>query len=260
MTIIETERLILRPHQECDFEGIHEYATDEDVVEFMQWGPNTLDETRFFLNTCIANQKLAERLSYDFAVISRQDGDFLGTVSLRLSNPHARIAELGYTYQRRVWGKGIASEAARRMVDYGFAELGLVRIFATCNPLNYASAKVLQKCGLILEGCMKSHMLVRGTFRDTLLFATTSTTREANLKSYQSPHRQLSVNLEPGESLPSGTTSTCELYVVLRGALLAAPEEKLIKAGETLFILPACRRPEYKALEPTELLVIKGVL
>ena len=285
MTNIETERLILRPHCESDFDGIHEYATDQDVVKFMQWGPNTLDETRFFLDTCIANQKHAERLSYDFAVVNREDGSFLGTVSLRLSSPSARAAELGYTYQKRAWGRGIASEAARRMVDFGFDELGLTRIFATCNPVNYASARVLQKCGLVLEGCMKNHMLIKGVWRDTLLFATTSATRESNLATNQtatqeathetaqghSEKRRFSTRLAAGDSLESGTTSVCELVVVLSGELSLSSEERtpgaghtpgerqILAAGQTLYIAPACRRPQYKAVEDSELLIVRGV-
>jgi [ribosomal protein S5]-alanine N-acetyltransferase len=293
MTTIETERLILRPHQESDFDGIHEYATDQDVVKFMQWGPNTLDETRFFLDTCIANQKHADRLSYDFAVVSREDGSFLGTVSLRLSSPSARAAELGYTYQKRAWGRGIASEAARRMVDFGFDELGLTRIFATCNPVNYASARVLQKCGLVLEGCMKNHMMVKGVWRDTLLFATTSATRESNLAANQTATNEsthahskkvrFSTRLAAGDSLESGTTSMCELVVVLSGTLSLSSEERTpntlqspgkeqtlvtghtpgerltLAAGQTLYIAPACRRPQYKAVEDSELLIVRGV-
>lgn len=279
MTIIETERLILRPHLESDLAGIHEYASDNDVVKFMQWGPNTIDETRFFLDSCIANQNenQTERISYDFAVVRREDDSFLGTVSLRLASPRARAAELGYTYQKRAWGKGIASEAAKRLVDYGFDELGLTRIFATCNPVNYASARVLQKCGLVLEACMKSHMLVKGTWRDTLLFATTRNTRAGDslvnekLISGELQKRSFATRLEAGESLKSGTTSFCELIVVLSGNLVIDSEEsttcagqtfgagRTIGAGQTFYLSPACRRPQIKAATDCQLVIVKGV-
>ncbi|WP_301123132.1 GNAT family N-acetyltransferase [Mycolicibacterium fortuitum] len=64
-----------------------------------------------------------------------------------------------------------AAEAARMLLRFGFAQLQLRRISATCHPDNHASARVLEKAGLVFGGRMRSHLLVRGAWRDSLLYA-----------------------------------------------------------------------------------------
>ena len=60
------------------------------------------------------------------------------------------------------------------LLRFGFGELQLRRISATCHPNNRASSRVLEKAGLLLEGRLRSHMLVRGEWRDSLLYAVVS--------------------------------------------------------------------------------------
>lgn len=68
------------------------------------------------------------------------------------------------------WGRGYAIEIAQALVKFAQA-LGLHRVEATCHPDNAASARVLTKAGLTLEGRLRDHLLVRGAWRDSLLFA-----------------------------------------------------------------------------------------
>ena len=88
-----------------------------------------------------------------------------------VSDPPNRGAWIGYCFNRRYWGRGYATEAARAVVDFGFASLGLHRIFATCAPENTASARVLEKLGMRREGHMARHKWVRGRGRDSCLYA-----------------------------------------------------------------------------------------
>lgn len=63
------------------------------------------------------------------------------------------------------------AEAAGAVVRHGFDELALRRIQATCHPDNRASVRVLEKIGMCYEGTLRSHMLVKGEWRDSKLYS-----------------------------------------------------------------------------------------
>ncbi|GAA3412269.1 GNAT family protein [Paenibacillus hodogayensis] len=68
------------------------------------------------------------------------------------------------------WGKGIATEVANLLVNFGFKELHLHRIYATCDPRNIGSAKVLNKVGMTQEGRLRDALLIKDGWRDSLVF------------------------------------------------------------------------------------------
>lgn len=71
----------------------------------------------------------------------------------------------------RHWGRGAGTAAARPALDVGFGVHGLHRIFATCDPRNVASGRVLAKAGMTYEGRMRETMLIRDGWRDSDLYA-----------------------------------------------------------------------------------------
>jgi RimJ/RimL family protein N-acetyltransferase len=77
---------------------------------------------------------------------------------------------LGYVLARPSWGNGYATEAAGALLRYGFDELGLATISATCDPDNTASATVLEKIGMRPDGCLGHSVYAREEWRDRLLF------------------------------------------------------------------------------------------
>jgi [ribosomal protein S5]-alanine N-acetyltransferase len=83
--------------------------------------------------------------------------EYCGSVGLHIEREHGR-AEMGYWIGVPFWGRGYASEAARAVVEYGFSELGLNRIFATVFGGNTASRRVAEKAGMKYEGCMRQHV------------------------------------------------------------------------------------------------------
>jgi RimJ/RimL family protein N-acetyltransferase len=68
--------------------------------------------------------------------------------------------------------QGYAAEAARAVMDFGFAELGLYRVGSQCFARNKESARVMEKIGLLYEGCMRAAFLKNGVYEDLLGFAT----------------------------------------------------------------------------------------
>jgi len=79
--------------------------------------------------------------------------------------------EIWYLVEPESWGKGVATEAARQMLDCGFGELGLHRIWATCLPENPASSRVLEKAGMRKEGFLVKNLKIHGEWKSSFLFA-----------------------------------------------------------------------------------------
>jgi ribosomal-protein-alanine N-acetyltransferase len=167
---LKTDRLLLREFVESDWPAVHEYGSDPQVVRFMSWGPNTEDDTRAFVARALAAQSEGPRRDYHAAVTLLDGGRLIGACGLHLGNPANRAAMLGYCYARAFWGKGYATEAARALVGFGFRELSLHRVWATCDPQNTASAHVLEKLGMQREGRLREDTNVRGRWRDSLVY------------------------------------------------------------------------------------------
>lgn len=69
------------------------------------------------------------------------------------------------------WGQGFATEMANVLLAFGFEQLGMHRIFATCDPENIASFNVLEKAGFQSEGRIRDHLRINGGWRDSLIYS-----------------------------------------------------------------------------------------
>src|SRR5277367_2290323 len=145
---IETERLVLREFRADDENGIHAYASDPEVVRLMIWGPNTPEQTRTFLQTVMNAQEQWPRPFVELAIELKGDGRMIGSIGLRIKDERNRSADIGYVLTRKDWGRGYMTEAARAILDVAFRQLDLHRVWATCDPRNHASYRVMEKLGM----------------------------------------------------------------------------------------------------------------
>jgi ribosomal-protein-alanine N-acetyltransferase len=170
MVSLESERLVLREFNEGDFEAVHRYASDPEVVKFMSWGPNTEEDTSRFLERAIGYQSQEPRTSHRLAITLKKSGYLIGGCGIRVSSQKFREGDVGYCLTRDYWGKGYATETATRLIKYGFEDLKFHRLYATCDPNNIGSSRVLEKVGMKLEGHLRENVLMRGRWRDTLIY------------------------------------------------------------------------------------------
>ena len=112
-------------------------------------------------------------MQYQLGIVWHETGELVGGARLGISSPVHRAGDIGYGVRRDLWGRGIASEAAALLVDFGFRTLGLHRISAVHHPDNVASGRVLQKIGMRFEGRLRDHMYMpaQGKWRDSLAYA-----------------------------------------------------------------------------------------
>jgi RimJ/RimL family protein N-acetyltransferase len=171
MEVIRTKRLVLRDFEETDWKAVYHYASDLEVVRYMDWGPNTEEETKSFIQRAITHQKEQPRRTYTLAIVLKSDNTLIGGCGIYVSNPDNKEGWIGYCLNRDFWGQGYATETAEALLKFGFDQLKLHRIFATCDPANIASASVLEKIGMKREGHLREHKWAKGKWHDSLLYA-----------------------------------------------------------------------------------------
>jgi len=84
---------------------------------------------------------------------------------------HEKCAELGYWLAEPFWGKGIASKAVLKMIDFSFLNFDIVRLYARPFSSNIGSQKVLEKCGFKLEARLKKSIFKNGVYMDELIYS-----------------------------------------------------------------------------------------
>lgn len=145
---LETPRLLLRRFLPSDLESLLPIYADPEVMRFIGKGVRTRAETEAALARMIGHW---ERHGFGmWAVVDRAQGILLGRCGLQHLD-HTPEVELGYTLARACWGRGIATEAARASLKYGFETVGLERIVGVTRHQNLASRRVLEKVGLRFE-------------------------------------------------------------------------------------------------------------
>jgi RimJ/RimL family protein N-acetyltransferase len=168
---IETERLLLREFRAGDESHIHEYASDPEVVRLMIWGPNTPEMTRAFLEGALNAQERWPRPGVELAIERKEDHRLIGSIGLRIKDEANRSADIGYVLNRSCWGRGYMTEAARAILDAAFRDLHLHRVWATCDPRNHASYRVMEKIGMRREALFCKNAFEKNEWRDSYLYA-----------------------------------------------------------------------------------------
>ena len=141
---IETPRLILRPFTLEDVRPSFEMEQDPDISKYTQdGGVKTLEQVERLISGVINGDY--QRFGFGrFAVEFRETGEFIGFCGLKyLFDDHE--VDLGYRIRKDMWGKGLASEACRASLEYGFTELNIPEIVAYILPDNKLSIRVIEK-------------------------------------------------------------------------------------------------------------------
>jgi RimJ/RimL family protein N-acetyltransferase len=103
-----------------------------------------------------------------FAIVL--EGKVIGEIYLNQPDHQNERTELGYSLSRRHWGKGLMTEATRAVINWAFQTYGFNRIYATCDPRNVRSWRVLERLGMKREGLLRNHLKWNGEFRDQLYY------------------------------------------------------------------------------------------
>lgn len=148
MTIptLNTSRLCLRPWRIEDAEALLQILQEKDILQyFPPTSPATLEKMEHYIRHHLAHWE--ERGYGHWAVTIREEGRVIGWNGLEFL-PDTQETEVAYLISQDYWGKGITTEAAQAVVDFGFQSAGLDAIIGLVHPENIASQRVLEKIGL----------------------------------------------------------------------------------------------------------------
>jgi ribosomal-protein-alanine N-acetyltransferase len=167
----ETERLSLRKPRMDDAPAIFaSYAQDPEVTRYMTWRPHkNVEETYRILELML--KFWDEENSYSYVISLKHSDSVIGMISM---HPDGFKVGLGYVLARPHWGKGNMPEAARVITNWLLGQPDIYRVFAVCDVENLASARVMEKAGMIREGILHRnsiHPNVSDEPRDSYIYA-----------------------------------------------------------------------------------------
>ncbi len=165
MPTLETERLRLRPMRVGDCFDMFEYARRADVTEYLTWSPHRdIEYTKSYLAYIAGHYRLGD--FYDWALEYKPEGKMIGTCGFTRFDFAHDCGEVGYVINPAYRGRGLAPEAVRCVLGFGFERLGLHRIESRYIVGNEASRRVMEKVGMCFEGISYGRMRIRGKYRD----------------------------------------------------------------------------------------------
>jgi len=149
--IVETDRMLMRRFTGEDAPALAALYGDPRVMRFITPEPPSPAEVKATIlpEYLQEYQDLAEGLG-SFAAIEKETGQMAGRFSLKPANSYGLTdgTELGYRLYPACWGRGLATEGARALIELAFEQLHLDRVLATMMAANTGSWRVMEKCGL----------------------------------------------------------------------------------------------------------------
>lgn len=152
-----------------DWPAVHSWAGLEQACRYQSWGPNSEEQTRAFVRTAVEAQSHSPQQR--FVHVARFEDELVGMGELHVRSRRHRQGEIAYIVHPRTWGRGVATAVGQELLTRGFGELGLHRIYATCDPRNLASSRVLTKLGMTYEGRHRHTALLQDGWRDSEMFS-----------------------------------------------------------------------------------------
>jgi len=169
-----TPRLALRPFHRRDADPLVE-AVWASLPELSRWLPwphpryGRSDALRFIRDSAAAWE---DGRAHDLAIRTHHDGaTHLGNISVWPTSRREQAGEIGYWVRSNATRQGIGTEAAARVLEIAFDELGLHRVVLRVAVGNRASERVAEKLGFVHEGLLRKEVLVGGTWLDHTLWA-----------------------------------------------------------------------------------------
>jgi ribosomal-protein-alanine N-acetyltransferase len=146
--VLETPRLLLRELTAADLDPLAALYRDPEVRRYFPDGTRTREETRAELAWVI--DVYYARYGYGlWAAVVKETGAFAGRCGLLPWEIGGRTeVEVAYLLDRSLWGRGLATEAARAIAGHAFATLPVQRLIAMIDPANTASRRVAEKIGM----------------------------------------------------------------------------------------------------------------
>lgn len=168
---ITTERLLIRPYSLKDTDAVWRVISHPKIYPTTYAIPRDYPRKRvIWWFQCIENN-MRSGAAYEFGMFDKSSGEYIGNCGIINIMAAHKSGMITYFTDPEKWNSGYATEAAAAMLRFGFDILSLNRIGGTCMSINPASALVMQKIGMTLEGTARQELLKDGIYYDIQHFA-----------------------------------------------------------------------------------------
>lgn len=168
---IETERLILRKFQYTDDESMLKYWISDPAIQSMYAEPiyTTKQEVKELIDKYINAYEKDDY--YRWAVILKETGECIGQIAYFLVDNKNHFAEIEYCIGTSFQKGGLATEATKAVIKYGFNKINLHKVQICHKSINIASRRVIEKCGFVYEGALRDFFYMDGQYVDRLYYS-----------------------------------------------------------------------------------------
>lgn len=166
METIETERLFIRNFKSEDWQELLEYFSNPEVVRYLPEDPFAADEAKKF----IENIKEQAGFPNKVAVELKTENRLIGHLCFKMFCEKYQTREIGWVFHPAYQGKGYATEGAAALIDYGFKQLKLHRIVATCDTRNIRSSRLMERLGMRREAHFIKNTFLKSEWADEYFY------------------------------------------------------------------------------------------
>ncbi|MEL7516909.1 MAG: GNAT family N-acetyltransferase [Pseudomonadota bacterium] len=167
--VLGTQRLLLRPFRLEDSSSVQLLAGEREVADATSQIPHPYEDGMAERWIETHEKAFRERKHATFALTLRGQGELIGACALSIDSG-ANKGELGYWIGKPFWNLGYATEASRAIMEFGFHDLELNRIYARHLARNAPSGRVMQKLGMSREGLARQDTMMWGKYEDVVSY------------------------------------------------------------------------------------------
>lgn len=167
---LESARLLFRkilPEHAAD---MYDYSKSADVTKYLTWTPHTTPkQTENYIK--LLQKQYQNGSFFDWGLLYKEDMRFIGTCGFTSFDYEENKAEIGYVLAEPYWGMGLACEAANKVMEFAFDTLQVDCVEAKFIDGNFASARVMQKCGMHFDAIFQNSMFIKGEYKTIQVYS-----------------------------------------------------------------------------------------
>lgn len=169
--VIRTERLTLSRLGPDDAQALYAYRRDPEVCRYQSFEPGALADAEEFVAKLQGYGFDVPGTWFQFGIRRREDGELIGDIGARFPDDDPHQAEIGFTLSPAAQGRGLATEAVAGLLGHLLAECGKHRVFASVDPRNEPSVRLLERVGMRREAHHRASLWFKGEWVDDMIYA-----------------------------------------------------------------------------------------
>lgn len=158
------DQIRLRKLEEKDADGMLEWMHDPEVQKGFQFHADEKDMKSVINFIQHADIQVHDGKDIHYAIADEND-EYQGTISLKSIDLTNRKAEYAISLRREAWGKGMASQATREILELAFEQFGFERIYLNVLAENERAIRMYERIGFVYEGAFRKHLFLRGEYK-----------------------------------------------------------------------------------------------